>query len=104
MAKKKTYKTPPPAENEVHEAAITYGEMNILKQELISDIQQLNDMVALKRLVKYIRRQKKTIEEETISKEEILAGIEESLIELKAIREGKKKAKDINEFLDELPD
>ena len=78
--------------------------MNILKQELISDIQQLNDMVALKRLVKYIRRQKKTIEEETISKEEILAGIEESLIELKAIREGKKKAKDINEFLDELPD
>ena len=104
MAKKKTYKTPPPAENEANEAAITYGEMNILKQELISDIQQLNDMVALKRLVKYIRRQKKTIEEETISKEEILAGIEESLIELKAIREGKKKAKDINEFLDELPD
>lgn len=104
MAKKKTYKTTLPAENEVNEAAITYGEMNILKQELISDIQQLNDMVALKRLVKYIRRQKKTIEEETISKEEILAGIEESLIELKAIREGKKKAKDINEFLDELPD
>ena len=40
MAKKKTYKMPPPAENEVSEPAIAYGEMNILKQELIDDIKQ----------------------------------------------------------------
>ena len=104
MAKKKTYKMPPPAENEVSEPAIAYGEMNILKQELIDDIKQLNDMIALKRLVKYIRRQKKAVEKETIGKEEILAGIEASLTELELIRAGKKKAKDINEFLDELQD
>ena len=53
---------PPPAENEVSEPAIAYGEMNILKQELIDDIKQLNDMIALKRLVKYIRRQKKAVQ------------------------------------------
>ncbi len=39
---------PPPAENEVSEPAIAHGDMNILKQELIDDIKQLNDMMTLK--------------------------------------------------------
>lgn len=47
---------------------------------------------------------KKTIEEGTVSKEEVLAGIEKALIELKLIQEGKKKGKDINEFLNEIQD
>jgi len=42
------------------------------------------------------------VEEETTSKEEILAGIERAVIELKLIQEGKKKGKDINEFLNEI--
>lgn len=102
MTKKKTYKMPPPAENEAGEPAIAYGRMNTLKQEVIDYIMQLNDMEALERLMKYTRRQKKVVEEKTTSKEEILAGIERAVIELKLIQEGKKKGKDINEFLNEI--
>lgn len=94
---------PPPVENEAGEPAIAYGRMNTLKQEVIDYIMQLNDMEALERLMKYTRRQKKAVEEETISKEEILAGIERGLIELKKEREGGKgRFRDINELLDEL--
>ncbi len=43
------------------------------------------------------------MEEETISKEEILAGIEKGLIELKKEQEGEKgRFRDINELLNEL--
>lgn len=66
--------------------------------QLISTLSPSNRAWLFDKLKKDICEQ----EEEYISKEEILAGIDEGLKDLKLMREGKLKAVSAEEFLEEL--
>lgn len=105
MAKQtpETYKNPTTPEDQIAEPAIVYSEINTLKEQVINCILQLNDTETLQRILKYTRRQKKQVPEETIDKEEVLAGIERGLKALKEAHEGKEnRFRDINELMNEL--
>lgn len=71
-----------------------------------SILTEIEDMDTLKKLRKAFERMKKTksagIPEEAISKEEILAGIDAGLKELKQTMTGELKGKTAREFLNEL--
>ena len=67
---------------------------------LTTDSRQVLDEV--KRLLIKLSKKTKKKEEETISKEEILAGIDAGLKEVKLSQEGKLKMKNAKELLDEL--
>lgn len=71
-----------------------------------SILTEIEDMDTLKKLRKAFERMMKTksagIPEETISKEEILAGIDGGLKEVKQTMTGELKGKTAREFLNEL--
>lgn len=77
---------------------MTALELQATKQSLIETIGQIEDQHALDRLKKYLNRLlPRTEAEETISKEEILAGIDAGLKDVKAGR-----TRPIQELLNEL--
>lgn len=83
---------------------MTTVELQATKQSLIEAILQIEDLHALERLRKYLNRlhPASKAEEDTISKEEILAGIDAGLKEVKLSMEGKLKLKTARELLNEL--
>ncbi|CUP55688.1 hypothetical protein [Bacteroides thetaiotaomicron] len=84
---------------------MTTMELKSLKMDLVEELLSLNDKEMLNRVKNYLKRLKKEEaekEEETISKEEILAGIAAGLKEVKLSKDGKLKQKTAREFLNEL--
>lgn len=84
---------------------MTTIELEAQKASLVRDIlTEVDNFDLLNKLQKaYKRLKKETVkEEDTISKEEILAGIDAGLREVKQTMEGKLKPKTANEFLYEL--
>lgn len=80
-------------------------ELEARKASLVRDIlTEVDSLDLLEKLQKAYNRLKKkaSAEEETISKEEILAGIDAGLKEVKLTMEGKLEPKTANEFLYEL--
>lgn len=82
-------------------------ELEAQKASLARDIlTELNDMDTLKQVRDFLERVLKNknteVQEETISKKEILAGIDAGLKEVKQTMNGKLKRKTAREFLDEL--
>lgn len=77
-----------------------------LKTALLDEIRDIEDETLMEKTLKAVRRAKarflRTQEEETIGKEEILAGIAEGLREVRLAHEGKIKMTTAEEFLDEL--
>lgn len=68
---------------------MTTMELKSLKMDLVEELLSLNDKKMLNRVKNYLKRIKKQeteMEEETISKEEILAGIDSGLKDVKAGR------------------
>ena len=72
----------------------------LAREILTTDSRQVLDEV--KRLLIKLSKKTKKKEEETISKEEILAVIDSGLKEVKLSQEGKLKMKTAKELLDEL--
>ena len=84
---------------------MTSMELEAYKAELAREILTTNSRQVLdevKRLLIKLNKKTKKKEEETISKEEILAGIDAGLKEVKLSLEGKLKMKTAKELLDEL--
>lgn len=82
---------------------MTTMELKSLKMDVLEELISINDKEKLLRVKNYLKRIKKTqVKEETISKEEILAGIDAGLKEVKLSMEGKLKLKSAWELLDEL--
>lgn len=83
---------------------MTTMELKSLKMDLVEELLSLDDKDMLNRVKNYLRRLKKmeTEKEETISKEEILAGIDAGLKEVKLSLEGKLDVKTAREFINEL--
>lgn len=83
---------------------MTTMELKSLKMDLVEELLSLNDKEMLNRVKNYLKRLKKEAEkeEETISKEEVLAGIADGLKEVKLSMDGKLKQKTAREFLNEL--
>lgn len=84
---------------------MTTMELKSLKMDLVEELLSLNDKEMLNRVKNYLKRLKKMEaekEEETISKEEILAGIDAGLKEVKLSMEGKLDVKTAREFINEL--
>lgn len=79
---------------------MTTMELKSLKMDLVEEVLSLNDEKKLKRMKTYLKRLKK--EPEFISKEELIAGIDAGLKEVKLSIDGKLKLKDAFELLDEL--
>ena len=80
---------------------MTTMELKSLKMDLVS----LNDKEMLNRVKNYLKRLKKMEaekEEEEITKEEVLAGIDAGLKEVKLSMEGKLEVKTAREFINEL--
>lgn len=80
-------------------------ELKSLKMDLVEELLSLNDKEMLNRVKNYLKRLKKMEaekEEETISKEEVLAGIDAGLKEVKLSMDGKLEQKTAREFLNEL--
>lgn len=70
---------------------MTTMELKSLKMDLVEELLSLNDKEMLNRVKNYLKRLKKMeaekeVEEETISKEEVLAGIDAGLKDVKAGR------------------
>lgn len=68
---------------------MTTMELKSLKMDLVEELLSLNDKEMLNRVKNYLKRLKKMEaekEEETISKEEVLAGIDAGLKDVKAGR------------------
>ena len=79
---------------------MTTMELKSLKMDL-----SLNDKEMLNRVKNYLKRLKKMEaekEEEEITKEEVLAGIDAGLKEVKLSMEGKLEVKTAREFINEL--
>lgn len=78
---------------------MTTMELKSLKMDLVEELLSLDDKDMLNRVKNYLRRLKKmeTEKEETISKEEILAGIDAGLKDVKAGR-----TRSAYELIDEL--
>lgn len=68
---------------------------------IISDEDMVKDVIGYIRRLRR-NRMKEAAQEETISKEEILAGIDAGLKEVKLTMNGKLEAKSAREFLNEL--
>lgn len=84
---------------------MTTMELKSLKMDLVEELLSLNDKEMLNRVKNYLKRLKKMEaekEEEAITKEELLAGIDAGLKEVKLSMEGKLKLKSAWELLDEL--
>lgn len=84
---------------------MTSMELEAYKAELAREILTTDSRHVLdevKRLLIKLSKKTKKKEEETISKEEILAGIDAGLKEVKLSQEGKLKMKNAKELLDEL--
>ena len=84
---------------------MTTMELKSLKLDLVEELLSLNDKEMLNRVKNYLKRLKKMEaekEEEEISKEEILAGIDAGLKEVKLSMDGKLKLRNARELLNEL--
>ena len=84
---------------------MTTMELKILKMDLVEELLSLNDKEMLNRVKNYLKRLKKMEaekEEEEITKEEVLAGIDAGLKEVKLSMEGKLEVKTAREFINEL--
>lgn len=84
---------------------MTTMELKSLKMDLVEELLSLNDKEMLNRVKNYLKRLKRMEaekEEEEITKEELLAGIDAGLKEVKLSMEGKLKNKSAREFLNEL--
>ena len=84
---------------------MTTMELKSLKMDLVEELLSLNDKEMLNRVKTYLKRLKKMEaekEEEEITKEEVLAGIDAGLKEVKLSMEGKLEVKTAREFINEL--
>ena len=84
---------------------MTTLELKSLKMDLVEELLSLNDKEMLNRVKNYLKRLKKMEaekEEEEITKEEVLAGIDAGLKEVKLSMEGKLEVKTAREFINEL--
>ena len=84
---------------------MTTMELKSLKMDLVEELLSLNDKEMLNRVKNYLKRLKKMEaekEEEEITKEEVLAGIDAGLKEVKLPMEGKLEVKTAREFINEL--
>ena len=84
---------------------MTTMELKSLKLDLVEELLSLNDKEMLNRVKNYLKRLKKMEAEkemEEITKEEILAGIDAGLKEVKLSMEGKLEVKTAREFINEL--
>ena len=84
---------------------MTTIELKSLKMDLVEELLSLNDKEMLNRVKNYLKRLKKMEaekEEEEITKEEVLAGIDAGLKEVKLSMEGKLEVKTAREFINEL--
>lgn len=84
---------------------MTTMELKSLKMDLVEELLSLNDKEMLNRVKNYLKRLKKMEaekEEEEITKEEVLAGIDAGLKEVKLSMEGKLEVKTTREFINEL--
>ena len=84
---------------------MTTMELKSLKMDLVEELLSLNDKEMLNRVKNYLKRLKKMEaekEEEEITKEEVLAGIDAGLKEVKLSMEGKMEVKTAREFINEL--
>ena len=84
---------------------MTTMELKSLKMDLVEELLSLNDKEMLNRVKNYLKRLKEMEaqkEEEEITKEEVLAGIDAGLKEVKLSMEGKLEVKTAREFINEL--
>ncbi|RHF35811.1 hypothetical protein DW691_02885 [Bacteroides xylanisolvens] len=84
---------------------MTTMELKSLKMDLVEELLSLNDKEMLNQVKNYLKRLKKMEaekEEEEITKEEVLAGIDAGLKEVKLSMEGKLEVKTAREFINEL--
>lgn len=84
---------------------MTTMELKSLKLDLVEELLSLNDKEMLNQVKNYLKRLKKMEaekEEEEITKEEVLAGIDAGLKEVKLSMEGKLEVKTAREFINEL--
>ena len=84
---------------------MTTMELKSLKMDLVEELLSLNDKEMLNRVKNYLKRLKKMEaekDEEEITKEEVLAGIDAGLKEVKLSMEGKLEVKTAREFINEL--
>ncbi len=84
---------------------MTTMELKSLKMDLVEELLSLNDKEMLNRVKNYLKRLKKMEaekEEEEITKEEVLAGIDAGLKEVKLSMEGRLEVKTAREFINEL--
>lgn len=84
---------------------MTTMELKSLKMDWVGELLSLNDKEMLNRVKNYLKRLKKMEaekEEEEITKEEVLAGIDAGLKEVKLSMEGKLEVKTAREFINEL--
>ena len=84
---------------------MTTMELKSLKMDLVEELLSLNDKEMLNRVKNYLKRLKKMEaekEEEEITKEEVLAGIDAGLKAVKLSMEGKLEVKTAREFINEL--
>ena len=84
---------------------MTTMELKSLKMDLVEELLSLNDKEMLNRVKNYLKRLKKMEaekEEEEITKEEVLAGIDAGLKQVKLSMEGKLEVKSAREFINEL--
>ena len=88
---------------------MTAMELKCLKMDLVEELLSIDDKDTLNRVKNYLKKlnnkiRTKAEEEETeyISKEEILAGIDAGLKEVKLSMDGKLDLKTAREFLNEL--
>ena len=84
---------------------MTTMELKSLKMDLVEELLSLNDKEMLNRVKNYLKRLKKMEaekEEEEITKEEVLAGIDAGLKEVKLSMEGKLEVEAAREFINEL--
>lgn len=84
---------------------MTTMELKSLKMDLVEELLSLNDKEMLNRVKNYLKRLKKMEaekEEEEITKEEVLAGIDAGLKEVKLSMEGKLEVKTARELINEL--
>lgn len=84
---------------------MTTMELKSLKMDLVEELLSLNDKEMLNRVKNYLKRLKKMEaekKEEEITKEEVLAGIDAGLKEVKLSMEGKLEVKTAREFINEL--
>ena len=84
---------------------MTTMELKSLKMDLVEELLSLNDKEMLNQVKNYLKRLKKMEaekEEEEVTKEEVLAGIDAGLKEVKLSMEGKLEVKTAREFINEL--